>query len=119
MKHGRGIGAGIGALAGGGLGYLAASKALGKKDDFIEKTLRKYPGITKSAAEDIYKDTKRKYLLRGTLGGAVVGGGAGLLVGSKFRKKPNTQQPQPQHIQQQNHPLVQETQPSKGRESTK
>lgn len=113
MKYSRGIGAGIGALAGGGLGYLAASKALGKKDDFIEKTLRKYPGITKSAAEDIYKDTKRKYLLRGTLGGAVVGGGAGLLIGSKFRKKPNTQQPQPQHIQQQNHPLVQETQPSK------
>lgn len=107
MKYSRGIGAGVGALAGGGLGYLAATKALGKKDDFIEKTLRKYPGITKSAAEEIYKDTKRKYLLRGTLGGAVAGGGAGLLIGSKFRKKPITQQPKPE-----NHPPIQ-TQPKK------
>lgn len=106
-KYSRGIGAGLGTLAGGGLGYLAANKMIGKKGDFIEKTLRKYPGITKAAAEQIYKDTKRKYLLRGTIGGAVVGGGAGLLIGSKFRKKPNTQQPQPQ-----NYTPVQQTQPS-------
>lgn len=108
-KYLRGIGAGLGTLAGGGLGYLAANKMIGKKEDFIEKTLRKYPGITKAAAEQIYKDTKRKYLLRGTIGGAVAGGGAGLLIGSKFRKKPNTQQTKPQP---QNHPPVQQTQPS-------
>ena len=92
MKYNKGFGAGLGTLAGGGLGYLAATKALGKKEDFIAKTLRKYPGITKAAAEEIYKNTKRKYLLTGTLGGAVVGGGAGLLIGSKFRKKANVQQ---------------------------
>jgi len=109
MKYNKGFGAGLGTLAGGGLGYLAATKALGKKEDFIAKTLRKYPGITKAAAEEIYKNTKRKYLLTGTIGGAVAGGGAGLLIGSKFRKKPNTQQPQPQ----QNHAPVQQTQPSK------
>lgn len=101
-KYSRGIGAGVGALAGGGLGYLAVTKALGKKEDFIEKTLRKYPGITKAAAEQIYKNTKRKYLLTGTLGGAVAGGGAGLLIGSRFRNK-TTQQPKPQ-----NHPPVQQ-----------
>lgn len=106
-KYSRGIGAGLGTLAGGGLGYLAANKMIGNKEYFIEKTLRKYPGITKTAAEQIYKDTKRKYLLRGTIGGAVAGGGAGLLIGSKFRNKPNTQQPQPQ-----SHSTVQ-TQPAK------
>lgn len=79
MKYSRGIGAGLGTLAGGGLGYLAATKALGKKEDFIAKTLRKYPGMTKSAAEEIYKNTKRKYLLTGTIGGAVAGGGAGFV----------------------------------------
>lgn len=109
MKYNKGFGAGLGTLAGGGLGYLAATKALGKKEDFIAKTLRKYPGITKAAAEEIYKNTKRKYLLTGTIGGAVTGAGAGLLIGSKFRKKPNTQQPQPQ----QNPAPVQQTQPSK------
>lgn len=70
MKYSRGIGAGLGTLAGGGLGYLAATKSLGKKEDFIANTLRKYPGITKAAAEEIYKNTKRKYLLTGTIGGS-------------------------------------------------
>lgn len=108
MKYNKGISAGLGTLAGGGLGYLAATKALGKKEDFIAKTLRKYPGITKAAAEEIYKQTKRKYLLTGTIGGAVTGAGAGLLIGNKFKQKPNIQQPQPQ-----NHPPVQSHQPSK------
>lgn len=83
-KYGKEWGLGIGALTGGGLGYLAATKALGKKDDFIAKTLRRYPGMTKAAAEEIYKETKRKYLITGTLGGAVAGGGTGVLIGSKL-----------------------------------
>lgn len=106
MKYNKGIGAGLGTLAGGGLDYLAATKALGKKEDFIAKTLRKYPGITKTAAEEIYKDTKKKYLLRGIIGGAVAGAGAGLLIGDRFRNKTN-QPPRPE-----NHIPIQ-TQPNK------
>lgn len=64
MKYNKGFGAGLGTLAGGGLGYLAATKALGKKEDFIAKTLRKYPGITKAAAERYIRIPKENtYLL--------------------------------------------------------
>nr|DAD63985.1 MAG TPA: YtxH-like protein [Bacteriophage sp.] len=109
MKYSRGIGAGIGALAGGGLGYLATNKiAQGKKDDFIEGILRKYPGMTKTAAEEIYKQEKRKRLLAGTIGGAMAGASAGLLIGNEFRRKSQLKQRQ----QPQNHPPVQ-TQPIK------